>query len=34
MWSPGGGGLLDLNFVRRGGGSSKIWMMDRKMTLK
>ena len=27
MWFPEGS--LDSNFVRRGGGSSKIWMMDQ-----
>ena len=30
--SRGGGGLLDLILVRRGGRSSKIWMMDRNFS--
>ena len=31
--SGGGGvGVLDLNFVRRGGGSSKNWMMGQNFS--
>ena len=33
LFQGGGGvGVLDLNFVRRGGGSSKNWMMGQNFS--